>query len=232
MNKFKLAIGVILVFLVGIFAGSLGTGIYFKQRISRITSGGPQVQVRAGMVMNRLSNKLNLTDAQRIEVEKIVQDSQQKIFALRRKVLPEMEEITEQSFLLIKNKLNNAQNEKLDALYKKIKGVQDKFAVELILFEKTAEDNFMEIEKRVKLTREQEEKIRKILQMHSKKRNKIIDSFKGQDHSDISSLRHKIRELEISIEERLAEVFTENQMEIYRRIKKEERFKMRQERHP
>ena len=181
--------------------------------------------------MKRLSNKLNLTDAQRIEVEKIVQDSQQKIFSLRRKVLPEMEKITEQSFLLIKNKLNNVQNEKLDVLYKKIKGVQDKFAVELILFGKTAEDNFIEIEKRVKLTREQEEKIRKILEVHSKKRNKIIANFKGQDRSDISSLRHKIRELEMSIEERLAQVFTDKQMETYRRIKREERFKMRQERH-
>ncbi len=231
MNKFKLATGVILVFLVGIFTGSLGTGIYFQQRISRVTSGEPPAHVRAGMLMKRLSNKLNLTDAQRIEVEKIVQDSQQKIFSLRRKVLPEMEKITEQSFLLIKNKLNNVQNEKLDVLYKKIKGVQDKFAVELILFGKTAEDNFIEIEKRVKLTREQEEKIRKILEVHSKKRNKIIANFKGQDRSDISSLRHKIRELEMSIEERLAQVFTDKQMETYRRIKREERFKMRQERH-
>ena len=106
MNKIKLASGVILVFIVGVLAGSLGTGIYFKHRIGQFTAGGPTLPARAQILLDRFSNKLDLTDSQRADIEKIIKESQEKILALGRKTFPEIQEINEKSFALIKEELN------------------------------------------------------------------------------------------------------------------------------
>jgi hypothetical protein len=95
MNKTKLSIGVFLVFLVGVLAGSLGMGMYLKHQMKRFEPGGHPPPVRHGFIMKRLSRELDLTDAQRVEIEKIVKDSEAKFFAIRKKFMPEIEEIAE-----------------------------------------------------------------------------------------------------------------------------------------
>ena len=105
MNKLKLAVGVTLVFLVGALAGSLGTGVYLKHRMEKFTVGRPGRPPRTAFLMRRLSRELDLTDAQRAEVKEIVEEYQEKIFAVRRKFLPKIKEITDQSFALIRDKL-------------------------------------------------------------------------------------------------------------------------------
>ena len=116
MNKTKLSIGVFLVFLVGVFAGSLGMGMYLKHQMKRFEPGGHPPPVRHGFIMKRLSRELDLTETQRVEIDKIVKDSEAKFSAIRNQFMPEIEEIADQSFAAIKEKLNADQQTKLEGI--------------------------------------------------------------------------------------------------------------------
>jgi|GEM_PF-795831 len=127
MNKLKLASGVLLVFLVGVLAGSLGTGYYYKERVKKFEAGGPPVQERVQIILGRFSNELDLTDAQRTEFEKIVKESQEKIVALGSKFQPEIKQINDDTFTSIKDKLTDEQKAKLETLIKRMNEVRDRF---------------------------------------------------------------------------------------------------------
>lgn len=127
MNKIKLASGVILVFLVGVLAGSLGTGFYYKNRVKKFEAGGPPVQERIQIILGRFSNELNLTSEQRTEFEKIIRESQEKKIALGKKMQPDIKQINDDTFKSIKNKLTEEQKTKLDTLIKRMDDVHDRF---------------------------------------------------------------------------------------------------------
>ena len=121
MNKLKLAVGVTLVFLVGAAAGSLGTAVYLKHRMEKFTAGRPGRPPRTAFLMERLSKQLDLTDVQRAEVREIVEEYQEKILAIRRTFVPQLKEINDQTFALIRDKLNKEQQQKLDKLHEKLR---------------------------------------------------------------------------------------------------------------
>jgi hypothetical protein len=127
MNKIKLASGVLLVFLVGVLAGSLGTGYYYKKRVEKFEAGGPPVQERIQIILGRFSNELNLTNDQRTEFEKIIKESQGKIVVLGNKFQPEIKQINDDTFTAIKNKLTDEQKAKLETLIKRMNEVRDRF---------------------------------------------------------------------------------------------------------
>lgn len=128
MNKIKLASGVLLVFLVGVLAGSLGTGIYYKKRVEKFEAGGPPVQERIQIILGRFANDLNLTSEQKAEFEKLIKESQEKKIALGQKFLPEMKEINDNTFKSIRDKLTPEQKTKLDDLIQKMNDVHNKFS--------------------------------------------------------------------------------------------------------
>jgi hypothetical protein len=127
MNKLKLTSGVLLVFFVGLLAGSLGTAVYFKKRVEKFEAGGPPVQERIQIILGRFANDLNLTDAQRTEFEKIIKESQEKKIALGQKFSPEMKEINDNTFKSIRDKLTAEQKTKLDDLIQKMNEVHNRF---------------------------------------------------------------------------------------------------------
>ena len=131
MNRLKLVIGVLLVFAVGLLFGAICTGFYYNNRIQMFAGGGPPTDVRVRMFLEDLSRDLELNDAQRIEIEKILTDAQDQISDLRRKTFPQIEEINDKSLDLIREKLNNEQKEKFNTFYNKMKGFHDRFAVRL-----------------------------------------------------------------------------------------------------
>jgi hypothetical protein len=228
MNKLKLASGVILLFLVGALAGSLTTGIYFKQRITRFETGGPPMPVRVRMLLDRFSEELDLTDTQREELEKVVRETQEKIFALGREIFPEIEKINEQGLTLIKENLNDDQKKKLDIIYQKMEEFRSRLPIPPDLSRKIRERVFARMKDRLKLTPEQEKKIQTIMDSGEKEREKIMERHRGREPRDLFSLRREIRENERSMERKLSKIITREQVEEYRKIRKEERRAMRE----
>ena len=70
MNKLKLIAGVILIFLVGALAGSLGTGLYLSHGIKGFGKEVSGPHRKEALVMERLSSKLDLSKSQRAEIGK------------------------------------------------------------------------------------------------------------------------------------------------------------------
>jgi hypothetical protein len=229
MNRFKLLAGVILVFLVGTLAGSLGAGVYFKHRMERFAAGGPPRHLRKVLLMKRLSNELDLTKEQRIEIEKIIKESANKIFAVRRKYLPDIKEITDQSFALMKEKLNADQKERLEELHEKLKDRHAKTFIQSIQIEETPEQVLSKMKDRLNLTEEQATKVRPIIEGRIERLRKIVEEYREQDRPEIFSLRREMRELQESTVKPLASILTEEQLEDYRRMQEEERFERRRE---
>ena len=117
MNKFKLGVGVLLIFALGALAGSLGTRFYVRERIVAFTRGDPP----AVRMLKRISRQLDLTQSQREKIDKIVAATQAELFDFRRRYHPEFVQIVDKSIGLMKEQLDDAQKEKLDQLYERLK---------------------------------------------------------------------------------------------------------------
>ncbi len=127
MNKDKLKIfaGILLVFLLGAATGSLVTNIYSKKEFRSWKKG--KFFGKRGFLIEELSQKLNLSDTQKQEIEKIMEESFEKIFQLKRKHRPEIKEIFKERNVLIKEKLNDEQKEKFDELVVVMKQMRRKW---------------------------------------------------------------------------------------------------------
>ena len=227
MNKLRLNIGVILVFLVGALAGSMGTGMYIRHRIEKFPAYGPKRPTRTTFFMKRLSKKLDLTQDQRVEIKKIVEEADLQVSAIRNKYLPEIKEINDQSLALMKEKLNPDQKEKLQKLHERLRNRYAKASFQSIQTEETAEQVLHKMKKRLKLTEEQETKVRPIIEGRLERERKTGEKYKKQASAEMLSLRQEIREIQKSTEKSLSEILTEKQMEEYRKIQKEGRLGMR-----
>ncbi len=227
MNKLKLTTGVVLIFLVGALAGSLGTMIHFKHRLDRFSQGGPPPQAMTAMMMKRLSRDLDLTDAQQAEVRKIVASLQEDVSSIRRQIQPEMEAMNDKSFASIRELLDPEQKQKLESLHQRISGLHDKVAVHLALSEKRTDHILAKMKDRLELTQEQEEQVRQILGENHDRRRELSETFRGRHRPEARVIRRQIRELDRTIDTRLSEILTDTQMEQYRELRREEHRLMR-----
>jgi len=117
MNKGKLIAGVALVFIVGVLVGSVGTRFYFRHHFHPFERDRGN---RTAFIMKRLSNDLKLTDAQNVAIQKIVEQTQERMrehFLQRR---TEIEGIMNDSFAQMKKELNDDQKKKLDELRERL----------------------------------------------------------------------------------------------------------------
>jgi hypothetical protein len=114
MNRLKLWVSVFLIFILGGLAGSLVTGMLVKQRIIHFREGRPGE--RRAFFVHKLARDLNLTEAQRVKIENIVNQTHKELAELREKHRPEFEKIRKESLELMKKELNEEQRQKLDRI--------------------------------------------------------------------------------------------------------------------
>jgi len=119
MKRLKVCIGILLIFILGMLAGTLGTGFFIKHRIGRFVRGdGPFPPIR---VLERLSAKLDLSKSQQIEIEKILKQAHDRLIEFRRGYRPEFEKILNDTIEQMKEKLDSRQKQKLDKLTERLK---------------------------------------------------------------------------------------------------------------
>lgn len=117
MKRWKLWLGVLIIFLSGALIGVLGARLYTKHFIERAFSGGPQTKKL--MIMRKLERELSLTATQKAEIERIVTQMQSELSELRLRNKPEVEKIFREGFTAIKTKLSPDQQEKLEVVYQR-----------------------------------------------------------------------------------------------------------------
>ena len=114
--RWKLISGLLLVFVLGILAGSLGTGFYLKHRLTSLIK---EPRARTTFIMKRLSKELNLTSDQKKKIDPIVEQMIEKRREYYLKNRPEIKTIMDQGFAQIREELNEDQKKKLDVLREK-----------------------------------------------------------------------------------------------------------------
>jgi len=114
--RWKLISGLLLVFVLGILAGSLGTGFYLKHRLAPLIK---EPRARKTFIMKRLAKELNLTSDQKTKIDPLVEQMIEKRREYYLKNRPEIKTIMDQGFAQIREELNEDQKKKLDGLREK-----------------------------------------------------------------------------------------------------------------
>lgn len=112
MKRWKVCLGLFLLFVAGLVVGSVLTLGVIKHRMTEIAEGGPPA-VRAS-IMKRLDRSLKLDQKQYSASEEIVRNAQLEIHAVRSRTQPEVEQILEDNFARMKEILNPEQQKILD----------------------------------------------------------------------------------------------------------------------
>lgn len=113
MNVYKLISGVVLILLVGMLIGSVGTWILVKPHRH---PGPMNYRARTAEAVERLSRDLDLTPVQRVAVRKIMERMAERLHEHFVNHRPEMDKIIDESFAEVKAELNDEQKKKLDAV--------------------------------------------------------------------------------------------------------------------
>jgi hypothetical protein len=113
MIKWKLIVGIALVFLLGALTGSIGTGAYLKhQRPPRITD----LKARKAFITEKFSKELSLTQDQELKVGSLVAQIEEK----RHEFFLQYRSATETLMDEIRKELNDDQQKKFDAMREKL----------------------------------------------------------------------------------------------------------------
>lgn len=123
MKHWKLWIGISLVFILGGVAGSLVTGYTLKKHDHGFLHNPAR---RTAFIVDRLTRKLDLSDAQKAEVEKIVQKTEEKSHARFMSHREEMKAIRNEGIAEIRKGLNPEQQEKMDQLRREFERKREK----------------------------------------------------------------------------------------------------------
>jgi Spy/CpxP family protein refolding chaperone len=113
MKKWRLIVGVALVFTLGVMAGSVGTQYYQKNWAERFWK---DPAARKALLLKRLTRELGLSDAQKQEFKAIIEDVDQKMEGRHRENRAAIRTILEEGFSRMMERLNPAQQEKLKEL--------------------------------------------------------------------------------------------------------------------
>lgn len=111
MKRWKLIAGIILVFVLGVLSGTLGTGFYVKQKMKPIRHDS---KARRTVIIEKLTRGLDLKESQIPKIEKILDEIDQK----RREYRQEIRKMRTESISQMKKELTPEQQIKLDELHR------------------------------------------------------------------------------------------------------------------
>lgn len=111
MKRWKVIVGVLLVFVFGMLAGAIVTHRIYQKRIQHLTSGPPAVRQ---FMVRAMTRELRLTPAQQVEVDNAVHDAQREFQAVRKQVQPQVEDILDRAVDRVRKQLDVGQREKFE----------------------------------------------------------------------------------------------------------------------
>ena len=110
----KVIFAVLAIFVLGIITGALGAGLYLKHQLQEFAGRPPEE--RDTLFMRRLTRELDLTDAQKPQIQAIVQETMQGIRQMMETSRQEFDALMKQRTVELKKVLTPAQQQQLDAM--------------------------------------------------------------------------------------------------------------------
>jgi uncharacterized membrane protein len=111
MKNWKAVAGIVLVFVLGMFAGGLVTVGVIRHRL---LTHGPEVIANA--IVRRLSWELRLDAGQRQQLRGIVTEAQQQMKVVRQQAQPQVTQIVDEAVAKVRATLRPEQQAKFDKL--------------------------------------------------------------------------------------------------------------------
>ena len=115
MKRWKLVTGVIIVFVLGILMGSLGTGLLYKYRVIRPVK--PEPSEKRALILKKYSKALVLSPEQITGFKKIIDEMDVQRREFFKKNRPEMKKFREQGVIKMKTLLTPDQQDELNKLH-------------------------------------------------------------------------------------------------------------------
>lgn len=112
-HRAKPWLGLAALFAAGALAGSLLTLKIARHKLAELAEAPPGVI--NGLIMNRLDKKLDLKADQKARIAEIVRNRQEKIRAIRLKVLPEIAAVLQEGRKEIEAELDPKQKDRFNA---------------------------------------------------------------------------------------------------------------------
>lgn len=225
-------IGIALVFILGSLAGALGMGMYIQHRFERIIfddprPGHPPHPPMMRLLMKRLDKELDLTETQRHEIEKIMNQTFESMHSVMREQHPELENLVEGNLERIKEKLTAEQKEKLERLkvFEKMKKrFHHKPPFRPGIFSEKPDERFEDLKERLQFNEAQEKETQPIIEKSLERRQNILEAHRETARRDKHAMTNEIREMQETVEKQLEKILSEEQMNTYREIQEEQRF--------
>jgi hypothetical protein len=119
MSKWKIWVGLLVLFLSGVLIGSVGTRMYVRHKISGMFA--KERPVIRDLFFRRLTRELDLSKEQRQEIEQIASRAAEKFHTLRGQHRGEAETILDQAVSEMRKYLSPEQQEQLERIRKRTK---------------------------------------------------------------------------------------------------------------
>jgi len=119
MSKWKIWVGLLVLFLSGVLIGSLGTRMYVRHKISGMFA--KERPVIRDLFFHRLTRELDLSKEQMQEIEQIASRAAEEFHALRREHRGEAEAILDQAVSEMRKYLSPEQQEQLERIRERMK---------------------------------------------------------------------------------------------------------------
>ena len=113
MKHWKLWMGIVLVFILGLVVGSMGSNILYGRGFKHF--GHKDAAARNAEILERFRKDLSLTDLQTIRVKAIIAQMDTQRTEYFRKSRAELKEMMESGFALIRLELTPEQQKQFDA---------------------------------------------------------------------------------------------------------------------
>lgn len=118
MNRWKVIAGILLIFILGVFSGVIGSGLFFKHHIKRFMDpAGPPPPIR---FLQRQLDRFELSVDQQTQIDALFEEMNREFFELIRKSQPEFKLLFDRYISQIRKKLGPDQQEKLNRMVERI----------------------------------------------------------------------------------------------------------------
>jgi hypothetical protein len=233
MSRFKLWLGVLMVFILGVLAGSFGVSEYHLHRFGDMMGPGPMPFPPKAMLprlLNSLDRELELTASQQKKIRIILEDAITSFEKFRAEYHPEMISIKEKADSRIKALLTPEQTRKFNQMTERFS--RHRFPPppmsdfqEGMMDGPPPEFKMERIDRQLHLKPEQKEKVRAILEESRFLRREAFMELKFGETDTPGSGEKRMNEINEETEKKLQPILDAEQMN---RFKKMQNGKMNQ----
>ena len=216
MNTAKLAVMLVLVLIVGIFAGSLGTKIYYRHELERSGADRQGPEERVNRIVGRLTADLKLDAGQQAEARKIVAATEARATAVRTSYQPELKRVFDRGFEQIGEKLNAGQKTELQKKQEKLSARFDAMYFKSLVAARSGMPDMGTTARLLGLNASQREKMGAILQDLNKREDLVIEKYQKMERPDLTAADRDMRALRSASMKDLSGVLTRDQLERFK----------------